>query len=296
MRKTLLIIIIIIPTLLFSQRRNRYKYEWIGGIGYTNFLGDLGGSPDIGKHAFQDWNWTSSAEAVTIGLRYKNSRYFGVKAALSFAMLYGNDKLTTNVYRENRNLNFRSQVVELSAQAEYYFTKEKQGHLYRIKNAKGAKSLDLQGYAFAGLGGLFFNPQGKYINGQWVNLRPLSTEGEGLPGGPAKYSPFTMSFPFGLGVKYGLDRQWSIGLEVGLHYTLSDYIDDVSGTYYDNNKIRQAKGDVAAYMADPSLGKVNGQSDAGQERGNPKYKDAYMFAVVNANYKVMYRKRTRSKF
>ncbi|MBL7893403.1 MAG: hypothetical protein JNL63_12285 [Bacteroidia bacterium] len=295
MRKIVLVLLILIPTLIFAQRRNRYKYEWIGGVGMTNFLGDLGGANQVGTHFIRDWEWAATRPSFTGGLRYKNSRYFAFKGALSFAMLYGNDNLTQEPIRRNRNINFRSPVIELSTQAEFFVNKEKQGSLYRIKNAKGARKLDLQGYLFAGVGFLWFNPQGQY-KGSWVNLRKLSTEGQGLPGGPKKYSPFTMSFPFGVGGKYGLDNKWSIGLEIGLHYTLSDYLDDVSGVYYDNSKILQSKGTAAAYLADPQLGNIPSQSYTGQERGHSDHADAFMFAVVNANYKVMYRKRTRSKF
>jgi hypothetical protein len=294
MRKAFFVLIIIIPTLVSAQRRSKYKYEWIGGIGMTNFLGDLGGANQVGTHAFKDWRWAATRPSFTAGIRYKNSRYVGFKSALSFGMMYGDDALTKEPIRHNRNLNFRSPVLELSAQVEYYINKETQGHLYRIKNARGKKKLDLQSYAFVGVGFLWFNPQGKY-KGSWVNLRPLSTEGEGLPGGPKKYSPFTMSFPFGIGAKYGLDTKWSIGMEVGLHYTLTDYIDDVHGVYYDNKAILQAKGTAAAYLADPQLGAIPSQSFTGQDRGH-KWNDAFMFAMVNVNYKVMYKRRTRSKF
>ncbi|MCC6691345.1 MAG: hypothetical protein IT235_07410 [Bacteroidia bacterium] len=294
MRKTFFVLVLILPTIVFSQRRNRYKYEWIGGIGITNFLGDLGGANQVGTHLVRDWEWAATRPSFTAGIRYKNSRHIGYKAALSFGMMYGNDALTTEPVRNNRNLNFRSPVVELSTQVEFYVNKETQGRLYRIKNARGKRRLDLQGYVFGGLGFLWFNPQGKY-KGSWINLRPLSTEGQGLPGGPPKYAPVTMSFPFGVGAKYGLDSKWSIGLEIGLHYTLSDYIDDVHGVYYDNATILKDKGAVAAYMADPQLGKIPSQSYAGQDRGH-KYRDAFMFGMVNINYKVMYRRRTRSKF
>lgn len=298
MRRTVLIVILIIPTLLFSQRRNRYKYEWTAGIGANNFLGELGGANQVGTHGVQDWRWIQTRPAVTVGLRYKNSRYFGYKGALSFAMLSGSDANTLEPVRHNRNLSFRSPILELSLQGEFYFTKEKQGRLYRIKNTRRNKGIDLsaiQAYAFGGVGLLWFNPQAQY-KGAWVNLRPLSTEGEGLPGGPKKYLPITASFPIGLGAKYTIDKIWSVGLEVGLHLTLSDYLDDVSGKYYDNKAIRDAKGDAAAYLADHQLGDTPSQSWTGQDRGHVGHKDAFVFGIINVNYKVLYRKRTRSKF
>jgi hypothetical protein len=38
-------------------------------------------------------------------------------------------------------------------------------------------------------------------------------------------------FPVGVGVKYSLNRQMSLGFEVLYRFTTTDYIDDVSKTY-----------------------------------------------------------------
>jgi hypothetical protein len=80
----------------------------------------------------------------------------------------------------------------------------------------------------------------------------------------------------------------------------------VSTVYYDNAKLKDAKGTMAADLADPSLlnypaelgGNSTGawQSAAGEQRGDPKDKDAYMFVDITVSYKVPYKKRTRSKF
>ena len=169
------------------------------------------------------------------------------------------------------------------------------------------KRKDIQAYFFGGVGIFYYNPKGKYTDGNWYALRPLHTEGQGLPGGGKSYGPISVCFPLGLGAKIALDQRWSLGIEYGIRYTLTDYIDDVSGKYYDNNAIKAKYGNIAAYFADPSLlkypaelgGNASGawQSAAGQERGNPKYNDAYMFMSFNVNYKIPYKKRrTRSKF
>lgn len=297
MRKShllVLLLVFLIPSLLVAQRRrSKFKYEVIGGIGTANFLGDLGGADGIGTHGVRDWEWAALRPALSAGIRYKNSRWFAVKGAFSFGMLKGEDKLTTEPFRQNRNLNFRAPLFELSATIEGYFIKEQQGHLYRIKNSRGKLHLDIQPYLFTGIGFISFTPQGKYKN-SWINLRKLSTEGQGLPGGPKKYAPVSMSFPMGVGFKYGIDKQWGIGLEFGLRYTLTDYIDDVSGVYYDNATILKLKGPVAAHMADPSIDK-GGQTAAGQDRGH-SHKDNFMFATCTINYKIKNYKRTRSKF
>jgi hypothetical protein len=301
MRRLLLIVIFIMPTLLFAQsKRNTFKYEWIFGVGTTNFLGALGGAPTIGTHMARDWQEVTTRPSFTGGMRYKINNHFSVKGAFTAAWVYANDAISSNPVRHDRNLNARSPIEELSVQGEYYPLKEKQGSLYRVKNStEGKKKLDIKPYLFLGLGAFYFNPQGEW-NGKWYNLRPLHTEGQGLPGGPKEYSQFAVSWPFGVGAKYDLNTIWSIGLELGLHYTDTPWIDDDHGVYYDNNAIKKAYGSLAAHFADPSLGTYwdGGRIEAGQERGDQKrtYTDAFILGIVNINYKILEHKRTRSKF
>ena len=67
------------------------------------------------------------------------------------------------------------------------------------------------------------------------------------------YSRFQIAIPFGVGIKYAIDQNWSIGIEYGLRKTFTDYIDDCSSVYFDNQAIKQQgidKGDAWAYLAD----------------------------------------------
>lgn len=299
-KKAFFCLLLIIPLLAdaqFSRRRNRYRYEVIYMGGVSNFLGDLGGANQIGTNLLKDLEFRATRPVIGAALRYKDSPYFAVKATLHIGMLYGNDNLTQEIFRQNRNLHFRSPIVELGGVIEGYFTKEQPGHLYRIKNAKGIRRNDIQAYGFVGITAIFFNPQAKY-NGTYVNLQPLGTEGQGIDPLKKKYSRFNFAVPIGIGAKYKINRRWSVGMDIGMRKTFTDYLDDVSTNYYDNAAIKAAKGDGAAYLADPSLGSLftRGAADMDDQRGDPEDKDAYMFVTFNANYKFYRRKRTRSKF
>lgn len=304
MRKRIVVILLlIIPVMAIAQRRNRYKFEWFVCAGASNFLGELGGADKVGTYYLKDLEFSASRPAVAGGIRYKNSRFLGFKGVFSAGVVNGDDQYTKEIYRHNRNLNFRSPITEISLQIEgYALSKDRQGHVYKIKNAKGSSRFDLDVYAFTGIAVFFFNPQGKY-KGTWINLRPLSTEGQGLPGGAPSYSLVSFAIPMGFGLKQSLDRHWSIGVEYGLRKTFTDYIDDVSTVYYDKDIILAQRGITAQYMADPSLHDsavtpVAGQeiTDKGMQRGNPKNKDSYMFAMTTLSYKIVYKKKTRSKF
>lgn len=318
-KKILLSLLLIIPLLAsaqykksrykrannFSNSKNKARKEYVIGIGAANFLGELGGANQIGTNFVKDLEFSMTRPSAALGMRYKFSKRMAIKGGFYYQLVSGADRLTKEPFRNNRNLSFRSHIFELSAQAEFYVTKEQQGHRYKIKNAKGMKNYDYQAYLFVGIGAFYFNPQAMY-NGAWVNLQPLGTEGQGLPGGPKKYSRIAICIPYGIGAKYNLNKDYAVGLEIGIRKTFTDYIDDVSTVYYDNSVIRDERGDMAGDLADPSLmnypAELGGatstadQTATGQQRGDPKDKDAFMFVNITVSYKVPYKRRTRSKF
>ena len=101
-----------------------------------------------------------------------------------------------------------------------------------------------------------------------------------------KYSLWQFCIPIGFGFKYTIDAKWGIGIEYGMRKTFTDYIDDVSTTYFDNQTLRDQNGDVAAALADRSDHSVPGRTGADEQRGDPRDLDAYMFAIFSINYKL----------
>jgi hypothetical protein len=280
----------------FSQSKSRNRYEWSAAVGPTNFLGELGGADRTGTHFIRDFDLNSSRYCASAALRYKNGPWFSYKGALTFAMLSGKDAYTFEKYRNNRNLSFRSPIVEISGQVEFYFIREKSGSMYKISGLTGKKKKrHVTAYIFAGLGAFYFSPHAKY-NDHWYSLRKLHTEGQGLPGGPKQYSNFNFCIPLGIGVRKMYNKKWSFGAELSFMKTFTDYIDDVSGNYYDKAKLAAAYGPVSAALSDPSKGDVAGQTATGQQRGDPRFKDAYMFLTFNVGYKFPRKGRTRAKF
>jgi len=298
------IYLMLLSALVFSQSKNKYKYEFIGGVGPTGFLGDLGGSSQSGSHFLKDYNFNSTRFNINAGLRYKKiTSAFGFKGMLTYAMVSGDDALTEDKIRHNRNLNFRSSIIELSVQAEYYFIGEKTKNLYSIGGLHSKKKTrKLTAYLFSGIGVFYYNPKEK-LNGTWYSVKQYHTEGQGLPGGPKQFSNFSVCIPVGLGVRYAINKRFSIGAELSVRKTFTDYIDGVSGRYYDKTKLQQAYGPTAVALADPSLGTIPGATSpsgdgTGAQRGNAKYKDSYILFTVNVSYKFKFKKqhRTRAKF
>jgi hypothetical protein len=283
----------------FSKFSNHNEFEF--GMGPSQFLGDLGGSAGVGTHFLGDFNFSAIRYSFQGGYSYHILPQLAARAMFTAGMLYGDDALSSEPYRHNRNLNFRSPILEIAAEAQYYFYRSSNsGHHYHIKHARGFSNFNVDAYIFLGIGGFYFNPQGKYKDGTWYDLRPLSTEGEGLPGGPPTYSQLGLCFPAGIGAKYHINPQWAVGVEISTRlWTSSDYIDDTHGKYFDSTEIAVLKGPIAAYFADPSLRQITGEippNTPGQIRGDATHNDTYMFTFVTLTYQPPYRKRTRSKF
>lgn len=288
----------------FAQSWRFLRHEVHYGVGATNFLGELGGANQEGTYFLKDFEFSMTRPVTTAGYRYIINKYMKAGGNISFGILRGDDKLTKEPFRNNRNLHFRSPILELGAVYEYYPFKERTNTPYQLRGA-GGNSWLISPYLFAGISGIWFNPKAKYTDGKWYALQPLSTEGQGLPGGPKPYKRINISIPVGLGLKYAFDKHWSMGFEISRRFVFTDYLDDVSGVYYDASIIQAAKGDAAAYFSNPAnnifpeeLGgsSVGCQTCAGQQRGNNKKNDAYMYAIFTVNYRFLKYRMHRPKF
>ncbi len=287
MRKTVFLLLLSFLLISFSssaQRWKRIRFEHVFGLGASNFLGDLGGANQIGTNFAKDLELNATRLAMNYGLRYQFTEYIAFKSSLTYARIKGDDKLTQEYSRNNRNLSFRSPVVELAFHIEPAFIRERAGHKYKLEGIKGKKGFAINAYPFIGIAMFYFNPRAEY-GGKWHSLQPLSTEGQGFFMTRKKYSRFQIAIPYGIGAKYGYKQNWSFGFEFGMRKTFTDYLDDVSTTYIDNDYIRLQKGDIAAALADRSDGSVPEKTLAGQQRGDPSDKDSYFFLIFSLNLK-----------
>ncbi|MGB0887372.1 MAG: DUF6089 family protein [Vicingaceae bacterium] len=304
----LFLVILLLPVFSQAQKWKRQRVEYSFGIGATNFLGDLGGRDQEGSNFIQDFELKATRYAANLGYRYQLGKNFYVKGNLIYAKVSGTDKLTNEPARAARQLNFKSNLIELSAQLEYMLIRQKSGLLHKLRGVRGKQWFRFEVYALAGIGGLYYDPKGER-DGEWHSLAPLNTEGQGLEGGPKDYSQYTMVVPYGIGIRRNISGgarsrnfgTWSISLELTMRKTFSDYIDDVSTSYYadgdkDPDKILQAGGEDALYFHDPSGLYNNGGFGEAQQRGDPSDNDAYMLGIISINYKPARRRRNLPKF
>ena len=259
---------------IFVDAQSFEKSREIGlSIGFSNFLGDLGGANHDGRALFWDIDPGVTRPAVGIVFTQNLNPRFGLRFNAYYSQLRGDDALTEEPARNYRNLHFKSNIFELSMVFELNILKF---------DPNGRAGGRFTPYIFGGVGGFYYEPKARF-EGEWIQLRPLGTEGQGLPEYPdrKKYATLDVSFPLGAGIKYAINKNWTLAFEVAPRLTLTDYIDDVSTTYADpdffyvHNTTDQAE--IIAAMADPSSGEFPTHTAPGTQRGDEKNNDSYIF-------------------
>lgn len=254
---------IVFPALLLiiTLQLSAQKTADVGVMGgVTYYIGDLNpGKPFLmPKPAF--------------GMLYRYN--FNDRVALRVHGLMGKVAADDAVSKADitRNLNFYSSITELTALLEVNFFE------YFI----GSKKHRWSPFLFGGASGFLFNPYGN-VGGGDVELQPLGTEGQGTTQFPERepYKKYAFSVPFGLGVKFSINKLMGVSAEWGMHKTTTDYLDDVSTTYYLPLAGTVTNPTVAELASDPTLSHTTGM-----QRGNSKNTDWYSFAGISLVVKI----------
>ena len=262
----ILSILLTLPALVSAQR-TEFGY-WLGGSTYT---GDLNTNT-----SFQD-----TRQSLGIYYRYNYDSRVAVKTSAYWSQVAGNDAHSDNKFQLNRNLNFYSDVYEVSSQIEFNFKP------YSSQNKKDKWAP----YFIAGFSLLSFNPKTTY-EGSVVRLQPLGTEGQGLPEYPDRelYKLRTTAWVVGGGLKVKLSKNLSFHIEGANRKTHTDYLDDVSLTYVPRNIMlneNPVNGFQAAALADRSAsGEPGANAQGGKQRGDLKKRDSYFYFGIGFSFTI----------
>lgn len=215
---------------------NPVTFEIGGSAGIMNCLTDLGGRKGIGKKFIKDLNIgnTQFNGSVFGGFTYKHK--FSIRLEATFGQVKAYDSILKSVKattygRYERNLSFRSPITEIALSAEIHPL-----HIFINWQDREESPPNWSPYLLAGVSSVSFNPQAK-LNGNWVDLQPLRTEGQGFKEYPNRkeYKLRQMSFPFGLGLKYEFSPLINFRAECVYRFMQTDYLDDASTEYIDQS-------------------------------------------------------------
>lgn len=263
-------------------------------FGPSNFLGDLGGTKGRGRGFLKDNNFSQTKIMVGAHITGYINPLFAMRLAVNYGTISGKDEIIKGQggleeARKFRNSDFRSRVLEGFIAAEVYptvlFEYDFEDLYHKIRP-----------YGLIGVGAFHFNPQGTDpLTGNYVNLKDLSTEGQGFAEYPDRkpYKLTQLNIPMGIGVKYFASENTSISFEVIHRKTFTDYIDDVSTTYVDPNLFDQyfgvgsQKAQLARRMANKS--DQGSGSSAGYGPGDKRGTSTNMDAYYSFGFKVSFR-------
>jgi hypothetical protein len=181
--------------------------------------------------------------AVGIFCRLANSRKFSTRFNLNYAQVFGDDEKIGN--NPTRRLAFQTNIVEFNVVGEW--------HAIRIRHTENSASFP---YLYGGVGVYHFNPK-REVNGELIELQPLGTEGQGLPGYEPRYNRTQFNIPLGMGMKF-VNGNFTFGFEAGWRYLFTDHLDDVSGAEVNHRDIFNGNGSLAAQLSSPELGGEEG--------------------------------------
>jgi hypothetical protein len=252
-------------------------------FGPTFFRGDLGSK---GTNFIKDPNYSFTKLMKGAFISVYPNEWLGFRLAAQYTYLEGIDSIGSThgeneLWRKQRNLDFKSNMWEVYSAAEFF-------PLQYIRREEDEYDPRFRPYIFAGVGLFHFNPKGSLRdqdgNVTWHELQPLHTEGQGFAEYPGRknYKLTQINLPYGAGVKYLVSGNINLGLEFLYRKTFTDYIDDVSTKYIDpiyfDKYLTPADALIANKISDKIIGTVvpgAGRYAPGNIRGNTNRKDAY---------------------
>lgn len=248
-------------TLYAQKSKIVLNKEIVFHIGPSVFQGDITSGLYFSDKKVNQIKFENSNLNIGSGIIYHVSPGFSFKTNVNILQLYGDDAWGKNAARM---LKFKTYLIDFSAMLEYSYS-----YQFIKKNYLTIST---------GFSVINFYPMGEY-NGKWYNLRKASTEGQGLKNGTDRYRAFSVSLPVNFGYFFEINNRDKLGIELCFRKAFTDYIDDVSGRYYNNTEIKNQKGEWAANLADPKPQKT----PAGVLRGNPSKDDNY--TIINFSYR-----------
>lgn len=162
--------------------------------------------------------------AANLFFRYNVSRSFAVRAGVAVGSIGAADRFSSDPFQQARDYSFRSRLSEGSIDLQYNFLN------YKLQ----PKVQNWTPYVFAGLG--------------LCSFRNPVVKARGI-----------INIPLGIGIKYEINRPWSVGVEFGTRFTKHDYLDGLGERTYGVTTNKTAQ-------------------------GNPVLRDSYTYTAITLSY------------
>lgn len=223
-------------------------------FGASSYVGEL----NVWRHLPQ-WKWS---EFNQFGYDWGVLARYNYNSRWSFRLDYTRGKIracdSITAWRPEADLDFQSTINDIGVMVEFNFLDYYTGH---IQNT-------ISPFIFGGFSVLFYDTR-RFTGNPAIDTIPLQHQdtdwtldetGALLAVDKKNYS-FTI--PFGVGCKMSLSKHLAATVEYRMHYTFTDYLDDVSGVYPTDTE----------------------HFHAGQQRGNSQTNDWIGFLNLSLTWK-----------
>lgn len=290
---------IILILLCFGVGAQAQRYEIGGQVGGSNLVGDIGRTNYL--YPIPQGKVTTRAYPIYLNFLFKMNfnPYQSLRLNIGYNSIFFDDNYASEAYRRSRTHHViektNNDVTTVEALFEYNFMPINNEQQYGMFSP----------YIFGGIGGVFYkqpavvavndfyrDPAGNAIDPSVVDPTGSGQGFKTLTGTGTK-SGGAMSFPFGLGVKYKFNYNWTLFAEAIFRPTTADDI-DYSQVKKDNVKITYNKDITAADNPRKSLLQTEPYLQVATDRvnslinqiniGNPKSKDWVNTVSVGVSY------------
>ena len=202
----------------FGQRWKLERYQADIYAATVSFHGDIGLA---NKPLMNNINGMRPSFGFKPG--FKITQELTVSLDLGYIVYSGKDEEESS---HGRYYSFNSHAFQHVARLEYYIMGTGRRFFSgAIYNRKGMVSSynRLYVYVFGGAGGVLSKSKVKDLNNG--GEEPLTNPGYN------NSMQYSAVFPSGAGAKWSIDPRWSIGVEIGYQFTLSDYLDGYASQF-----------------------------------------------------------------
>ena len=260
MKQWLLAVCLLIGGVLQAQRQTNLSRSELGiMVGASYYIGDL-----------NSIHYKNTHLAGGILYRYNIHSRLTWRSNFTYGFIEADDADAKRDLIKNRNLSFQTKLFELGTGVEFSYFPFQVGH----DRYRGTA------YLLAEIALVRINPTTNY-NGDKVELQPLGTEGQGTSlSDKSNYSLTQLAFPLGVGFRVSIGKRATFGMEYGIRFLFTDYLDDVSSyRFADETVLAAENGPIAADLSNRSL-----DGSRFGRRGNTASRDWYAFSGATLTF------------
>ncbi len=213
-RKYLAAITVFIALITWAEHHSVFGQKFEVGIfgGTSYYMGDLNPEP---TNQFVN----SQLPALGVFGRYNMNEHLSLRLGANYGTVTGNDAESEYDILDGGDIyHFETDIAEIALKFDINF----------LPFVAGDPNSLYTPYVFGGISGFYFNPVAKRESGGEITEITDDTHWHPDKDSPPSFDNISTAINFGMGLKYHITRNITGGIEWGMRYTATDYIDEVS--------------------------------------------------------------------